>query len=240
MNESKDPKENRQQAENKDSRSGLRTNRCNLAVRAAAQFAMDGAFPTERGEPMEGRGGGGRGFRGTAENAKTRLCTRWIEGNCRFGDRCNFAHGDHEMRKGDGDRAYMGGGGAPGGRGRGYGGRGAPGGQGYGGGYGEEQYTPQGYGGGGYGGGYGAAPQGYGGGGYAGGPGGMAAPQGYGGGVPGGMEDAWAAQGCPTPGPAGWYMYRTKETGETYFHNHRTNQTTWERPSEWPASGGPM
>lgn len=36
---------------------------------------MDGAFPSERGQPFDnggrGRGpGGGRGFRGTAENAK--------------------------------------------------------------------------------------------------------------------------------------------------------------------------
>ncbi|KAK3266633.1 hypothetical protein CYMTET_24754 [Cymbomonas tetramitiformis] len=40
-----------------------------------------------------------RGFRGTAENAKTVLCTRFTspEG-CRFGDRCNFAHGDTELR----------------------------------------------------------------------------------------------------------------------------------------------
>lgn len=41
-----------------------------------------------------------RGFRGTAENAKTKLCLRWQspEG-CRFGDRCNFAHGESELRK---------------------------------------------------------------------------------------------------------------------------------------------
>ena len=50
-----------------------------------------------------GGGGGGarehRGFRGTAENAKTVLCTRFTspEG-CRFGDRCNFAHGDLELQ----------------------------------------------------------------------------------------------------------------------------------------------
>lgn len=38
-------------------------------------------------------------FRGTADNAKTVLCTRFLspEG-CRFGDRCNFAHGDVELR----------------------------------------------------------------------------------------------------------------------------------------------
>ncbi|KFM24953.1 Zinc finger CCCH domain-containing protein 36 [Auxenochlorella protothecoides] len=41
---------------------------------------------------------GRKGFRGTEENSKTRLCTRWLEGNCRFGNRCNFAHGEAELR----------------------------------------------------------------------------------------------------------------------------------------------
>jgi hypothetical protein len=46
---------------------------------------------------------------------------RWLDGDCRFGDRCNFAHGDAELRampEGggyDGGRGYQGGGG--GGRG---------------------------------------------------------------------------------------------------------------------------
>eukprot|EP01025_Chloroclados_australasicus_P050829 TRINITY_DN589_c0_g1_i2.p7 TRINITY_DN589_c0_g1~~TRINITY_DN589_c0_g1_i2.p7 ORF type:complete len:282 (-),score=27.43 TRINITY_DN589_c0_g1_i2:5034-5879(-) len=38
------------------------------------------------------------GFRGTPDNAKTKLCMRWSAGECRFGDRCNFAHGEHELR----------------------------------------------------------------------------------------------------------------------------------------------
>lgn len=29
---------------------------------------------------------------------KTRLCVKWKEGWCHFGDRCNFAHGEHELR----------------------------------------------------------------------------------------------------------------------------------------------
>lgn len=58
---------------------------------------MDGAFPSAKGEGFTGApdqygrgrglGAGGRGFRGTAENAKTKLCNRWIQGDCRFGDR---------------------------------------------------------------------------------------------------------------------------------------------------------
>ncbi len=64
--------------------------------------------------------GRGRGFRGTAENAKTKICmryngvyvvksaphnhppalfrSRWKSGHCRFGDQCNFAHGEEELR----------------------------------------------------------------------------------------------------------------------------------------------
>eukprot|EP00798_Chlamydomonas_sp_ICE-L_P010582 gene10582-12242_t len=172
---------------------------------------MDGAFPNQRGEPMDGRGRGAAGFRGNADNAKTKLCTRWMEGDCRFGDRCNFAHGEQELRSDAG--GYPAGGG-----GRGYGG--ATGGRGGGRGYGRgDEGFGQGYPThGGYAGGM-SQP------GYAGPPGGM----------PGGMpEDVWAAQGYPTPGPAGWYMYRVKESGESYFHNHGTGVTTWERPAEWP------
>merc|ERR1711920_449933 len=39
------------------------------------------------------------GFRGNTENAKTKLCMRWANGDCRFGDKCNFAHGEHELRR---------------------------------------------------------------------------------------------------------------------------------------------
>jgi hypothetical protein len=39
-------------------------------------------------------------------------------------------------------------------------------------------------------------------------------------------------------GPNGWVAYRTADTGETYFHNHNTGHTQWERPPEWV--GAPM
>lgn len=61
-------------------------------------------------------------------------------------------------------------------------------------------------------------------------------PGGYGG-APGARPDenwAAAAQGFPTPGPNGWFMYHVKESGEAYYHNQHTNQTTWDRPPEWP------
>jgi len=194
---------------------------------------MDGAFPNEPGRSFDsaGRGprpgGGGRGFRGTAENAKTKLCTRWMSGDCRFGDRCNFAHGEHELRSlpprgddfGRGRGAY---GGPPRG---GYGG----GGRGMGGfGGGRGRYDDY-YGGGGYGqGGYGAP--------------GYGAPQdpyagGYGAPARGPGEDPYARQGHPVTGPNGWVAYRAPDTGETYYHNHNTGVTQWERPPEWL---GPM
>eukprot|EP01026_Neomeris_dumetosa_P026086 TRINITY_DN21340_c0_g1_i1.p2 TRINITY_DN21340_c0_g1~~TRINITY_DN21340_c0_g1_i1.p2 ORF type:complete len:301 (-),score=50.46 TRINITY_DN21340_c0_g1_i1:802-1704(-) len=60
-----------------------------------------GDMPPPRGGVPPGLGAG-RGFRGTPENAKTKLCMRWMSGDCRFGDRCNFAHGESELRRGSG------------------------------------------------------------------------------------------------------------------------------------------
>ncbi|PNH10560.1 Zinc finger CCCH domain-containing protein 52 [Tetrabaena socialis] len=175
---------------------------------------MDGAFPNRRGpnEPFpqqQGEGGGPeggpkpRGFRGTAENAKTKVCTRWLMGDCRFGARCNFAHGDTELRKlpdrPGGRGAGRGGFGQFPGSGRGgYGGRGPGGFQGPG--YEAVGYEAVGYG----------QPQG------------------------GPSEDVWAAQGFPVQGPNGWVMYRTRDTGEPYYHNHHNNETSWDRPGDWP------
>eukprot|EP00347_Sterkiella_histriomuscorum_P024009 403332620 len=60
-----------------------------------------------------GRGGyvprGGRGGRGGFQNFntqgrdqtfKTALCKNFEQGNCKYGDKCSFAHGDHELKKG--------------------------------------------------------------------------------------------------------------------------------------------
>ena len=59
-----------------------------------------------------------------------------MQGDCRFGDRCNFAHGETELRGGQEQDGGGGGGGYGRGRGYGagdYGGRGAAPGRGYGG-----------------------------------------------------------------------------------------------------------
>ena len=51
-----------------------------------------------------------------------------------------------------------------------------------------------------------------------------------------GMQDAgpmnnqnplWAAQGYPISGPGGWTQYRAQDSGEPYYHNQRTGETTW-------------
>jgi len=208
-----------------------------------------------RGPPDAGR----RGFRGTAENAKTKLCMRWMspEG-CRFGDRCNFAHGEHELRKLPPRGGPGGGRGQKDGGGRGFGGYGGNGGGWQDGGYGEGRgpgfddfyrgnygVRPPFGGSGGFGGPFPSqVPPGASmGGGSAGGFNPMGGGQVPNSGIPGGgrtpqesMENmAWIASGCPVTGPAGWTQYRCAETGEYYYHNHRTNQTTWDKPPEWGA-----
>jgi hypothetical protein len=60
---------------------------------------MDGAFPTQTDDYGRGGGsiGGRTGFRGTAENAKTKLCNRWVARRIAFILRrhlgLEFAHG---------------------------------------------------------------------------------------------------------------------------------------------------
>lgn len=169
---------------------------------------MDGAFPSEKGQDFEAEAYGRgvrRGFRGNEQNAKTKICNRWMNGDCRFGDRCNFAHGETELRKLIAPNDGMAGRGPfpNGGRGRGP----FPG------------YPGRGYGGrGGRQGGYGYDQGGYGGRGDMGGR-----PQ----------DETYLAQGSPIYGPNGWVQYRSKE-GEPYFHNHNTQVTQWERPVDWP------
>lgn len=216
---------------------------------------MDGAFPSQNGQSFEGgmadaQGDGafgrGRGFKGTAENSKTKLCNRWLQGDCRFGDRCNFAHGEQEMRElpprdVNGPPVASG---SPGGR-SGYGGRG--GGRGPSFGYGGRgpagppgAYGPQGGRGRGYDeyyqpgfqqGGFHQGP-------YQAGYGMEHMPQGGGYGQVMGVDPAGRMGqnqpfNTPIPGPNSWVGYRSGE-GEVYFHNHRTNATQWEAPTDWP------
>jgi len=39
-----------------------------------------------------------RGGRGSNVFFKTRLCNKWRSGRCAFGDKCTYAHGQHELR----------------------------------------------------------------------------------------------------------------------------------------------
>ena len=104
---------------------------------------------------------------------------RWQNGECRFGDRCNFAHGDDELRQlpPRGDVPPSGG---RGGRGRG-------------GGYYREGGYEHGYGGRGGGGGRGEFyPRDH----------GMHGHQTQ-------EHQAWVASGCPVAGKGGWTQYST-------------------------------
>lgn len=42
----------------------------------------------------------GRGGPGGRSNYKTKICENFLKGTCTFGDRCHFAHGENEQRKG--------------------------------------------------------------------------------------------------------------------------------------------
>merc|ERR1712217_343346 len=37
----------------------------------------------------------------------TKLCLRWANGECRFGDKCNFAHGETELRRLSGNNGLL-------------------------------------------------------------------------------------------------------------------------------------
>eukprot|EP01025_Chloroclados_australasicus_P037755 TRINITY_DN38617_c0_g1_i2.p1 TRINITY_DN38617_c0_g1~~TRINITY_DN38617_c0_g1_i2.p1 ORF type:complete len:225 (+),score=17.05 TRINITY_DN38617_c0_g1_i2:58-675(+) len=182
------------------------------------------------------------GFRGTAENAKTQVCTRWKAGDCRFGDRCNFAHGEHELRR------------LPPRQGRGTAGRSAAAGRGHPT-RAQPRYTdtylhqngavrahhmtgladtsaslntalpintPLGQNAAGYGmNGTSASALG-------------SSPSGLYGSSPGSnSENAWAACGFPLAGANGWIMYRVPESGEPYFHNAKRGITQWEQPPDF-------
>lgn len=54
-----------------------------------------GGDPVQFQQPM--MGGGGRGS--TNVFYKTRMCNKWRGGSCPFGDRCTYAHGQHELRR---------------------------------------------------------------------------------------------------------------------------------------------
>ncbi|KAL4562030.1 hypothetical protein LXL04_034219 [Taraxacum kok-saghyz] len=61
------------------------------------------APPTTRGG---GGGGGGGGFQqqgygggGGGNKIKTKMCENFVKGQCTFGDRCHFAHGQNELRR---------------------------------------------------------------------------------------------------------------------------------------------
>ena len=40
-------------------------------------------------------------------------------------------------------------------------------------------------------------------------------------------------QEYPVVGPGGWMEYRDLQSGDPYYHNQRTRETVWDRPTEW-------
>uniref|UniRef100_A0A0D9WAV2 C3H1-type domain-containing protein n=1 Tax=Leersia perrieri TaxID=77586 RepID=A0A0D9WAV2_9ORYZ len=51
-------------------------------------------------KPANAAAPAGRGGPGGRSNFKTKLCENFVKGTCTFGERCHFAHGETEQRKG--------------------------------------------------------------------------------------------------------------------------------------------
>ncbi|VAH37224.1 unnamed protein product [Triticum turgidum subsp. durum] len=56
--------------------------------------------PASAAAPAGRGGGGGGGGPGGRSNYKTKICENFLKGTCTFGERCHFAHGETEQRKG--------------------------------------------------------------------------------------------------------------------------------------------
>jgi len=65
---------------------------------ATISASMPAKNPSAAAAPAGGGRGGGPG--GKSSNYKTKLCENFLKGACTFGDRCHFAHGETEQRRG--------------------------------------------------------------------------------------------------------------------------------------------
>jgi hypothetical protein len=61
---------------------------------ASISASMLSKNPPSAAPPVRSSGPGGR------SNYKTKICENFLKGTCTFGDRCHFAHGENEQRKG--------------------------------------------------------------------------------------------------------------------------------------------
>ncbi|XP_015692062.1 zinc finger CCCH domain-containing protein 31 [Oryza brachyantha] len=59
---------------------------------------ISASTPTKK--PSSAVAPAGRGGPGGRSNYKTKLCENFVKGTCTFGERCHFAHGENEQRKG--------------------------------------------------------------------------------------------------------------------------------------------
>ncbi|KAI7740790.1 hypothetical protein M8C21_030208 [Ambrosia artemisiifolia] len=58
----------------------------------------NGPPPRKSGGFQQQGGGGGQGH-GFAHKIKTKMCENFAKGQCTFGDKCHFAHGESELRR---------------------------------------------------------------------------------------------------------------------------------------------
>jgi hypothetical protein len=61
---------------------------------ASISATMPSKNPPSAAPPARSGAPGGR------SNYKTKICENFLKGTCTFGDRCHFAHGENEQRKG--------------------------------------------------------------------------------------------------------------------------------------------
>ncbi|XP_076893139.1 zinc finger CCCH domain-containing protein 14-like isoform X1 [Bidens hawaiensis] len=70
----------------------------NLGNAGAGAGGGNGMPPRKAGGFQQGGGGGG-GAAGYAHKIKTKICENFTKGQCTFGDKCHFAHGETELRR---------------------------------------------------------------------------------------------------------------------------------------------
>ena len=67
---------------------------------SGGSYGGNNFYPRSQDGGRGGRGGHMGGSRtGHSSNYKTLLCKNFQNGNCKYGNNCGFAHGEHELKR---------------------------------------------------------------------------------------------------------------------------------------------